>query len=245
MDKRVVLVTGSSKGIGAATILKFASHGYDVVINYNNSVNQAEELKETILEKYDINVLNIKADISNEEEVDNMVKQVIDTYGHIDVLVNNAGIAIDDEFFDHTTDNFRKILDTNLVGMFYISKLVSRYMLDRKNGVIINVSSNNGIDCNSPLSLDYDASKAGVISLTHNLALALAPYIRVNAVAPGWTKTESVMEMFPEYLEEENKKILLNRFAEPEEIANVIYFLASDAASYINDEVIRVDGGIR
>lgn len=245
MDKKVVLVTGSSKGIGAATILRFAKEGYNVVINYNNSVNETKELKQTILEKYDVDVLDIKADISNELEVENMVNKVIDTYGHIDVLVNNAGIAIDDEFFDHTTANFRKILDTNLVGMFYISQLVSKYMLDKKSGVIINISSNNGIDCNSPLSLDYDASKAGVISLTHNLALALAPYVRVNAVAPGWTKTESVMEMFPEYLEEEKKKVLLNRFAEPEEIANVIYFLASEESSYINNTIIRVDGGIK
>lgn len=245
MDKKVVLVTGSSKGIGAATILRFAKEGYNVVINYNNSVNETKELKQTILEKYDVDVLDIKADISNEIEVENMVNKVIDTYGHIDVLVNNAGIAIDDEFFDHTTANFRKILDINLVGMFYISQLVSKYMLDKKSGVIINISSNNGIDCNSPLSLDYDASKAGVISLTHNLALALAPYVRVNAVAPGWTKTESVMEMFPEYLEEEKKKVLLNRFAEPEEIANVIYFLASEESSYINNTIIRVDGGIK
>jgi len=245
MDKKVVLVTGSSKGIGAATILRFAKEGYNVVINYNNSVNETKELKQTILEKYDVDVLDIKADISNEIEVENMVNKVIDTYGHIDVLVNNAGIAIDDEFFDHTTANFRKILDINLVGMFYISQLVSKYMLDKKSGVIINISSNNGIDCNSPLSLDYDASKAGVISLTHNLALALAPYVRVNAVAPGWTKTESVMEMFPEYLEEEKKKVMLNRFAEPEEIANVIYFLASEESSYINNTIIRVDGGIK
>ena len=163
-------------------------------------------------------------------------------FGRIDVLINNAGIAIDDELEDHTVANFEKVLRVNLVGMFFITQYVTKFM---KKGCIVNVSSNNGIDCYSPLSIDYDASKAGVISLTHNFALALAPNIRVNAVAPGWTSTDSVLEMNPSQLEEERKKILLERFATPEEIASVICFLASDSASYINGEIIRVDGGIR
>lgn len=245
MENKVVLVTGASKGIGAATIKEFAKNGYNVVINYNNSVKEATDLEEYILDKYDVSVLKIKCDVSSEYEVDDMVNQIIDTFGHIDILVNNAGIAIDDEYMDHSVPNFKKVIDTNLIGTYCVSKYVSKYMLAQKSGVIINISSNNGIDCYSPMSLDYDASKAGVISLTHNLAVALAPYIRVNAIAPGWTKTSSVMEMMPEYLEFEKKKILLDRFAEPEEIADVIYFLASDKAKYINNEVIRVDGGQR
>lgn len=245
MDRKVVLVTGSSKGIGAATIKEFAKNGYNVVINYNNSVNEALALQKMILEEYDVDTLIIKCDITQEIEVQSMVKQIIDKFGHIDVLVNNAGIAIDDEYMNHSITNFRKIIDTNLISTYCVSKYVSKYMLESQNGVIVNVSSNNGIDCYSPMSLDYDASKAAIISLTHNLAIALAPHIRVNAVAPGWTMTESVMEMMPEYLDLERKKILMNRFANPEEIANVIYFLASDKASFINNEVIRIDGGQR
>ncbi len=241
---RIVLITGASKGIGAATAHSFAQEQDTIIINYNSSEKDALELKTKIEEIYKVSVMAIKADVSKEEEVKSMIEKIISTYGRIDVLVNNAGIAIDDEFFDHTTTHFRTVLDTNLVGMFFISQCVSKYMLEKKSGVIINIASNNGIDCNSPLSLDYDASKAGVISLTHNLASALAPYIRVNAVAPGWTKTASVLEMMPEYLEKEKEKIMLKRLAEPEEIASVIVFLASTQARYINNEVIRVDGGI-
>ena len=240
---RIVLITGASRGIGAATAHSFAKNKDTVIINYHTSEKEALELQKKI-EETGVSAMIIKSDISKENEVDAMIEKIISTYGRIDILVNNAGMDIPDEFFNHTVENFRKVLDTNLVGMFYVSKCVSRYMLDNKSGVIINVSSNNGIDCNSPLSLDYDASKAGVISLTHNLARVLMPTIRVNAVAPGWTNTDSVKEMMPEYKEEEMKKIMLKRFAEPEEIANVIFFLASDQASYINNTVIRVDGGI-
>lgn len=241
---RIVLITGASRGIGAATALAFAKLGDIVIINYHTGKKEAYDLKEKIWNLYQIESLPIQADISKEEEVLQMVEQVMTVYGRIDVLVNNAGIAIDDEFFDHKVSNFQKILEVNLIGMFSVSRAVSTHMLKVKKGTIINISSNNGIDAYSPLSLDYDASKAGVISLTHNLALALAPDIRVNAVAPGWTKTDSVLEMFPEYLEAEQQKIMLKRFAEPEEIANVIVFLASPEASYIHNAIIRVDGGL-
>lgn len=243
MERKVALVTGSSKGIGAATILKFASQGYNVVINYNNSVNEAEELKKVILRKYDVDVLTIKADISNESEIENMVKQVIDTYGRIDVLVNNAGIAIDCLVEEKTVSNFEKTLRVNLIGAFICSRECAKYM--KKGSSIVMVSSTNGIDTYYPYSLDYDASKAGLISLMHNLSQVYNDNIRVNAVAPGWVNTDMNKELDEEYVKEESSKILLNRFAEPEEIANVIYFLATDDASYINNEVIRVDGGIK
>ena len=223
---RVVLITGASRGIGAKTALRFAKDKDILIINYFHSEESALHLKEQIKKEYGIEVMTIQADISDEKAVQKMVDKIIQTYGRIDVLINNAGIAIDDEFLDHTVFNFRKVMNTNLVGAFLVSKIVSATMLKKKSGVIINVSSNNGIDCNSPISLDYDASKAALISLTHNLALQFAPFIRVNAIAPGWTKTDSVLEMFPDFLEEERKKIMLGRFAEPEEIANVIFFLA-------------------
>lgn len=241
---KVALVTGSSKGIGRATIKEFASHNYDVVINYNASKKEAEKLQKEIESKYNVKVMVIKGDVSNEEEVKLMIDLVIDKFNRIDVLVNNAGIAIDTLFEDKTVKNFRRTLDVNLIGTFLVSKYASKFMLKEKAGVIINVSSTNGIDTVYPMSLDYDASKAGVISLTHNLALELAPYIRVNAIAPGWVNTSMNENLDNEFNEVEIDKILLKRFAEPEEIAKVIYFLASDDASYINNAVIRVDGGL-
>ena len=238
---KVVLVTGSSRGIGKSTVIEFAKNGYNVIINYNNSVNEAEELKKYILEKYDIQVLCIKADMCNEEDINNMVNTIVDMFGHIDVLVNNAGIAIDCIVEDKTKDNFIKTLDTNLIGPFLLSRACSKYMPNGSS--IINITSTNGIDTYYEYSLDYDASKAGLISLTNNLSQIFAPNIRVNAVAPGWVMTEMNKELDEEYIKEESSKILLNRFAEPEEIAKVIYFLASDNASYINNTIIRVDGG--
>ena len=241
--EKVALVTGSSRGIGAATIMEFAKKGYSVVINYVNSEEEAMALKKQVEEEYHVASLVIKADVSREEEVSNMVEEVIHRFGHIDCLVNNAGIAIDTLFEDKTVENFRRILDVNLIGTFLVSKYVGKYMLKEKKGSIINISSTNGIDTVYPMSLDYDASKAGVISLTRNLAIQYAPYIRVNSVAPGWVLTDMNQELDTEFIKEECESILENRFADPSEIAKVVVFLASDDASYINNEVIRVDGG--
>lgn len=238
-DNKVVLITGASRGIGAATALEFAKKGYIVVINYNSHEEEALKLKELIGK----NSLIVKADVSNEDEVRNMVEKIIVEYGHIDVLVNNAGIAIDTTFEDKTVSNFQKILNVNLIGTFLVSKYVGKYMLSNKGGSIINVASTNGIDTIYPESLDYDASKAGVISLTKNLAITYSPNIRVNAIAPGWVATDMNKDLDYDFIKKEEAKILLKRFAGPEEIAKVIYFLASDDASYINGSIIRIDGG--
>lgn len=240
---KVVLVTGSSHGIGKATIIEFAKKGCNVIINYNQSKKEALALRKQIESLYPIKVLAIKADISNEEEVINMINKIISTFGRIDILVNNAGIAIDTTFEDKTKENFQKILDVNLIGTFLVSKYASIYMIKQKHGKIINVSSTNGIDTYYPYSLDYDASKAGLISLTHNLSKQLAPYVNVNCVCPGWVNTPMNNDLDSEYIKEEIAKINLRRFARPEEIAKVILFLASEDASYVNNAIIRVDGG--
>lgn len=245
MENKVVLITGASRGIGASTAKYFASKNYNVVINYNHSESEALNLSKELEQSYNIKTLVIKCDVSKESEVKHMVEKTIEELGHIDTLVNNAGIAIDTTFEDKTVENFKRILDVNLIGTFLVSKYVSNYMVKEKRGCIINVSSTNGIDTYYPYSLDYDASKAGVISLTNNLALELAPYIRVNTVVPGWVNTEMNKGLDEEYVKEECKKILLNRFGEPEEIAKVIYFLSSDEANYINSSIIRVDGGFK
>lgn len=243
MSNRVVLVTGSSKGIGKATIIEFAKKRYDVVINYNNSEQSATELKEYIESNFKVKALLIKADITNEDEVKDMVTTIINEFNHIDVLVNNAGIAIDKEFEDRTVEDWNITLRTNLIAPFIVSKYIGEVMMKQKNGKIINVSSTNGINTFFPTSIDYDASKAGLINLTHNLAIQFAPYINVNCVAPGWVNTEMNKELPKELIEEEIEKIYKKRFAEPSEIGKVICFLASEDASFINDEVIKVDGG--
>ena len=243
MNRKVVLITGASRGIGRSTAIKYAQNNYDVVINYNNSYDKARELGDYLVSTYGIDVMIVKANISNEVEVKDMVDKVIIKFGNIDVLVNNASIAIDSDFTCKDSNSFNETLNTNLVGTFLVSKEVSKYMKDNKSGIIINVSSTNGIDSMYVESLEYDASKAGVISLTHNLAEYLKPYVRVNCVCPGWVNTDMNKDLDSSYIEQENKRIMLNRFAEPEEIANVIYFLATDEASYINNSIIKVDGG--
>lgn len=241
--KKTVLITGGSRGIGKATSLEFAKHGYNIVINYVNDDESAKNLKSYIVENYDVDVMLCKCNVSSEDGVKGMVNSIIDNYGNIDVLVNNAGIAIDTTFDDKKIENFKKILNVNLIGPFILSREVGNYMLKQGFGSIINVSSTNALDTYYEYSLDYDASKAGLVSLTHNLAKYYAPNIRVNAVAPGWVDTEMNKELDSSYIKEECEKIYLKRFAKPEEVAKAIYFLASDDASYITGEVLRVDGG--
>lgn len=240
---KVVLITGSSRGLGAKTAIAFAEHGANVIINYNKSEKEAFQVQEYIQNTYHQKVNIYKANVSLEEEVQKMIDDIISIYGKIDILVNNAGIAIDTLYEDKTVKNFQEILNVNLIGTFLTSKIVGEYMLREKQGKIINISSTNAIDTFYPMSLDYDASKAGVISLTHNLAKQYAPYIQVNAIAAGWMKTDMTADLDPIFEQEEMEKIFLKRFAEPEEVANVILFLASSYASYVNGTVIRVDGG--
>ncbi len=240
---KTVLVTGASRGIGKAISIEFAKKGYNVAINYVSDDMAADTLKSFIVENYDVDVMLCKCDVSNEEDVKIMVKDVANHFGNIDVLVNNAGIAIDTTFEDKTVENFKKTLDVNLIGPFVLSREVGKYMIKQKKGSIINITSTNGLETYYEYSLDYDASKAALISLTHNLSEYFSPYIRVNAVAPGWVNTEMNKELDDDYVAEECEKIYLKRFAEPEEIAKSVYFLASDDASYINNEILRVDGG--
>ena len=243
----VALVTGSSRGIGKTCIIELAKEGYDVVINYNNSEYCALELEKYIKDNFNVRVVTIKCDVSNELEVKNMIDKIIDTLGSIDVLVNNAAIEINSDFNEKTVEDFRKVIDVNLIGTFLVSKYASVYMIKNRKGKIINITSNNGIDKNDPNTLEYDASKVAIISLTHNLAKHFAPLINVNAIAPGWVKTDKIIELDNslnnEFIKEERKNIYLNRFAEEIDIANLVVFLSSDKSDYINNEIIRIDGG--
>lgn len=241
MNKKCVLVTGSSIGLGDSIIRKYASMGYDTVITYNSHKDEAIELQKEIKDKYNTESLVIKCDISKEEDIENLKNEIISKFNKLDVLVNNASIAIDTTFSDKTKKNYMKILEVNLVGTFLVSKIMSTIMSD--NSSIINISSTNGIDTYYEYSLDYDSSKAGIINLSHNLANYLSPKIRVNTICPGWINTPMNKDMDIEFKKQEEDKILLKRFAEPSEIANLVYFISSDDANYINDSVIRIDGG--
>lgn len=245
--KKVVLITGASGDLGAGLAEGFAKSGYNVVLHYNSNKEAATKINEEILSKYDVETMLIKADITKTLEVENMVNEIIKRFGHIDTLVNNAAVELCSDFFDKTEESFRKVFDVNVIGTFLVSKNVSRYMLEKKYGNIINIGSNNGIDKYDPSTLEYDASKAAIISLTKNMAKQFAPYIRVNAVAPGWIKTNKNIKLDQElngkFIQSESSKILLNRFAEASEVTNLVLYLSSDNASYINGEVIKIDGG--
>lgn len=240
---RNVLVTGGTRGIGEAISKEFAKKGYNIIINYVNSSEKAQNLKQELEEEYNIKVLPIQTDISNEIEIKNMVDTAINKFGKIDVLVNNAGIVIDREFEDRTVEDWKKTLDINLIAPFVITKLVGKEMMKQKSGAIINISSTNGLNTYYPTSVDYDASKSALISLTYDSAVQFAPYVRVNCVAPGWVNTEMNKELPEDFVKEETERILVKRFAEPEEIAKVVVFLASEDASFVNSTVIKVDGG--
>ena len=240
---KTVLVTGSSSGLGKSIIEKYASNGYNTIITYLTHENEALEFNEYIKNKYKVKSICVKLDISKEDDIQNLYKLILNDFGKIDVLVNNASICNDTLFEDKTKDNFMKIIEVNLVGTFLMSKTFGKLMYNNKNGSIINISSNNGIDSYYPESLDYDASKAGIINLSHNLANVFSPYVRVNTICPGWIETPMNENMSEEFKNKEINKILLKRFASPEEISNLVYFLSSDEASYINDSVIKIDGG--
>ena len=240
---KVVLVTGSSRGIGRSIAIAFAKEGANVVINYKTSEIDAEVAYE-IISSYGNQCMSIKADVSNENNVKSMIDMIINKFGRIDILVNNAGIAIDSDFDDKTISNWKKTLNTNVLGPFLTSKYAGKIMMDQKYGKIINISSTNGINTIYPYSADYDASKAALINLTKNLAVQFAPYVNVNSVAPGWVDTDMNQDLPKSYLRDEKEKILLKRFAEPEEISNVVLFLASDKSRYITSEIITVSGGL-
>ncbi len=241
---KVVLITGGAKGIGKAIALELAKNNYDIVINYLTSHKEAMELKETIIQNYGVQCLAIKADISLENEVDHMITTIESKLHGVDILINNAAIDLSNLFHLKNAEDFRRTLDVNVVGAFNCSQRVYKYMLEKEYGRIINISSTNGINTYYPMCIDYDASKAALISLTHNLAFEFAPYIHVNCIAPGFIGTENELDGYDEeFLKQEQEKIMVNRYGQPEEVAYLVKFLISDEANFINNTIIRIDGG--
>ena len=241
--KKVVLVTGSAKGRGKEVILEFAKNNYDCVINYNTSKKEALSLKEEV-EKYGVKCLAIKADISSESDVDKMFGEIEEKMGGVDILVNNAGVDFSNLFQKQTTEEFQRTFDVNVLGAYITAKRAYKHMIDNKWGKVINIASTNGINSYYPVCMAYDASKAALISLTHNLSVQFAPFVNVNAVAPGFIGTEEELKGYDDaFLKEECDKILLKRYGKASEVAKLVYFLASEDASFINNTVIRIDGG--
>ena len=243
MKDKVALITGASRGIGKSIALALAKEGYNLILNYRKSKLLAENLAREIEKDYKVKVLTFCADIGNFTDCQKLCEFCFNNYKNIDVLINNAGICIDTELCDRTVGNFIETFNINVFGPFLITKIIGEQMVRNKYGKIVNISSNNSINKFYPTSIDYDASKCALNSLTKNFAIEFAPYVNVNAVAPGWVETGMNKYLSFEFMESEKEKILKKRIGKPEDVANLVSFLVSDKADYINGQIIAIDGG--
>ncbi|UKS31109.1 3-oxoacyl-[acyl-carrier-protein] reductase [Paenibacillus sp. HWE-109] len=240
---KVALVTGASRGIGRAIALHLAEHGADVAVNYAGSEAAAGEVVAAI-EAMGRKAVKLRADVSSFQEADDLVKQTVEIFGKIDILVNNAGITRDNLIMRMKEEEFDQVIATNLKGVFNCVKAVTRPMMKQRFGRIINISSVVGV-LGNPGQANYVAAKAGVIGLTKATARELSSRgITVNAVAPGFIETDMTDKLSAEMREHMLKQIPLERLGQPEEIAKVVRFLASDDASYMTGQTLHVDGGM-
>lgn len=239
---KTAIITGASKGIGAATAILFAQSGYNVVINYNDSYESSTILARSLKEN-GANVIPFKANVANRLEVDMMIKEAIYNFGGVDVLVNNAGISQQILFTDISEYDWDKMIDINLKGVFNCTQAVLPEMINKKSGKIINVSSMWGVT-GASCEVHYSAAKAGVIGMTKALAKELGPSgITVNCVAPGVIETNMNSNLSVEDLNALVEETPLGRIGSADEIAKAIYFLASPAADFITGEILNVNGG--
>ena len=239
---KTVLITGASRGIGREIAIKFATEGYNVVLNYKNSESKAKTICNQI-EKLGVKCLMVKADVSIESEVVDMVNLVLKTFGRVDVLVNNAGVALSKLFQLTTTDEVARVFGVNTFGVINCSKAVVPSMVSDKAGKIINISSIWG-KVGASMETIYSASKGAVIAFTMALAKELAPSnISVNCVCPGVIDTDMLIEYTEDDKNDLKQQTPLNRLGTPQDVANAVYFLASDNATFITGQVITVDGG--
>ena len=243
LTNKTALVTGASRGIGAAIAKSLAKEGAFVIINYNGSKERADAVAAEITADggkaavYGCNVSDYSA-------CEKMAKDIMETYGHLDILVNNAGITRDDLLMKMSEEAFDAVIATNLKGTFNTIRHFSRYLLKQRSGTIINLSSVSGILGNAGQA-NYAASKAGIIGLTKTMARELASRgITVNGIAPGFVDTEMTQVLSDEVKEAATKQIPLGHFGKPEDIANMAAYLASEKAAYITGQIISVDGGM-
>ena len=240
---KLALITGGTRGIGKQIAITLAKVGYDIAINYRTENEDLENTKKEI-EAQNVKCIAVKGDVSNFEDTQKFVKEIIEAYGKIDVLVNNAGITKDTLLMRMKKEDFESVINVNLVGTFNVTKNVIPYMMKAHSGRIINISSVVGISGNAGQT-NYSASKAGIIGFTKSLAKEVASRnIAVNAVAPGFIQTSMTDVLKDEIKEEIAKTIPLNKLGTPQDVANVVKFLASEDSSYITGQVINVDGGM-
>lgn len=240
---KVALVTGASRGIGRAVALELGRNGANVAVNFAGNEEKANEVVQE-LEQFGVKAIAIQANVSEDKEVKQMVKKVIDEFGGLHILVNNAGITRDNLLMRMKEADFDDVINTNLKGAFLCTKAVTRQMMRQREGKIINIASIVGISGN-PGQANYVAAKAGVIGLTKSTAQELASRnILVNAVAPGFISTDMTDELPEEQRDAILQNVPLNKLGKPEDIANIVRFLASDDANYITGQTIRVDGGM-
>ena len=240
-ERQVALITGATRGIGKEIALELARNGFDIAVNYRGT--QDENLKKEI-EANNVRCEFVEADVSNFEQCESMIKETIEKYGRIDVLVNNAGITKDGLIMRMKKEDFEAVIDVNLVGTFNVTRNVIPYMIKQKSGRIINVSSVVGVAGNAGQT-NYSASKAGVIGFTKSLAKEVASRnILVNAIAPGFIDTDMTKVLSDNVKEGINAQIPLKRMGTPNEVARVVKFLASEDSSYVTGQVINIDGGM-
>lgn len=243
LTDKIALVTGASRGIGSAIAKKLAENGAYVYVNYNGSKEKADTLVTEITQTGG-SAEAVQCSVSDYNACRDMIDKIIQKSGRLDILVNNAGITKDNLLMKMSEEDYDKVLDTNLKGTFNTIRHVSRYLLKQRSGRIINISSVSGVLGNAGQA-NYSASKAGVIGLTKSTARELASRgINVNAIAPGYVDTEMTSALSEKVREQLIEQIPLKRVAAPEDIANAVLFLASDAASYITGQVLSVDGGM-
>lgn len=236
----VVLVTGGSRGIGAATVKYLAENGYQVILNYNKSENSANEIKKELKEK-NINIDIIKADVSNKEEIDLMINEIIKKYHKIDALINNAGISQEKPFLDLNDDEWNNIMNINLNSVYYCTKAVLPHMLNKKDGCIINISSIWGVT-GASCEVAYSTTKAAINGLTKSLAKEMGlSNIRINSIAPGIIDTDMNKNLSKEEIESIKEEIPLNKIGRPEDIAKCVKWLIED--KYTTGQVININGG--
>ena len=239
----VALITGATRGIGKAIAIKLSKEGYDIAINYRKENEKLNNLKKEI-EENNVKFELVQGDVSNFEDTEKFVKETVEKLGSIDVLVNNAGITKDMLLMRMKQEDFKQVIDTNLVGTFNVTKNVIGYMMKARKGNIVNISSVVGISGNAGQT-NYSASKAGIIGFTKSLAKEVASRnIRVNAVAPGFIETSMTDILKEEIKEEISKNIPLKRMGTTEDVANAVKFLVSEESSYITGQVIQIDGGM-
>lgn len=242
-EKKVAIITGGSRGIGKEIAKKFAKENYNLVINYVSEKTNTEELKKEF-EELGAEVLFIKTNVTSYEECEKMAKDAINQFGKIDVLVNNAGVTKDSLLLRMKEEDFDTVINVNLKGTFNVTKACIPYMMKKKSGKIVNISSVVGISGNSGQA-NYAASKAGIIGFTKSVAKELASRnILANCVAPGYIATDMTNGLSDAVKESINNQIPLKRVGMPEEVAKAVYFLAGEENSYITGQVLNVDGGM-